>query len=249
MFTPTDRDRIRQALIATARTDRDVVGAALVGSGATDTEDEWSDIDLVLQIRKRADPDDVARRWTADLYDRFGAADHLDVFADGVLYRVFLLQTSLQVDLSFWPEHRFGPTEPGFRLLFGKARTSRDPRHPDPARSVGLAWLYALHARSALARGRTWQAVMMLDHLRDELLVLACVRTGLNPHHGQQSDQLPTEVLGPLARARASTTTTRELTRSHVAMLELLRREVAQHSTELAGQLQAPLAALAQVRD
>lgn len=231
-----------------ARTDRDVVGAALVGSGATGTEDEWSDIDLALQIRKRADPAQVAERWTAGLYDRLGAADHLDIVADGVLYRVFLLQTSLQVDLSFWPAHRFGPTEPGFRLLFGKVRSERGPRQPDAAHAIAMAWLYALHARSALARGRTWQTVMMLDHLRDQLVVLACLRAGLNPHHGREVDRLPAAELGRLARARASTTTTRELTRSHVALLDLLRQEVAQHSAELADRLQAPLAALAQMR-
>lgn len=247
MFTPTDRNRIRQALIASARTDRDVVGAALVGSGATDAEDDWSDIDLALQVRNRADPDRVAARWTADVYDRLGAADHLDLVADGVLYRVFLLHSSLQVDLSFWPEQRFGPTEPGFRLLFGKTRTSSEPRSPDVDHTIGMAWLYAVHARSALARGRTWQAVQMLDHLRDQLLVLACIRAGLNPHHGREVDQLPRVVLGQIARARASTTTTRELIRSHVALLDLLHREIAQHSTERAERLQAPLAALAQM--
>ncbi|TGO04618.1 hypothetical protein SERN_2211 [Serinibacter arcticus] len=30
--------------------DPSVVGAALVGSGARDAEDDWSDIDLVLQL-------------------------------------------------------------------------------------------------------------------------------------------------------------------------------------------------------
>lgn len=33
---------------------------------------------------------------------------------------------------------------------------------------IGIGWLYALHARSALARGKLWQAMIMLDDLRNQ---------------------------------------------------------------------------------
>src|SRR5699024_9309770 len=127
---PTGRARLREELIAAARADDDVVGAALVGSVAAGREDDWSDIDLVLQVARDVDPATVAARWTERLYER-GAVDHLDVIAGGVLYRVFLLASSLQVDLSFWPEDAFRGTEPGFELLFGTPQPATPPNDPD----------------------------------------------------------------------------------------------------------------------
>src|SRR5699024_8621088 len=113
---PTGRARLREELIAAARADDDVVGAALVGSVAAGREDDWSDIDLVLQVARDVDPATVAARWTERLYER-GAVDHLDVIAGGVLYRVFLLASSLQVVLFFCPEVAFRVTELGITLL------------------------------------------------------------------------------------------------------------------------------------
>lgn len=144
---PTGRARLREELIAAARADDDVVGAALVGSVAAGREDDWSDIDLVLQVARDVDPATVAARWTERLYER-GAVDHLDVIAGGVLYRVFLLASSLQVDLSFWPEDTFRGTEPGFELLFGTPQPATAPNDPETGHLIGMGWLYALHARS-----------------------------------------------------------------------------------------------------
>jgi|GEM_PF-3130452 len=78
MFTPAEREQVRKVLVESAHADDDVVGAALVGSAATGREDAWSDIDLVLQVRRDADPAEVASRWTAQLYHQHGAAHHLD---------------------------------------------------------------------------------------------------------------------------------------------------------------------------
>lgn len=245
MFTTADRVRLREELIDTARKDGDVIGAALVGSAATGREDAWSDIDLMLQIRDGADPGDVAERWTADCYARHGAVHHLDIIAGGVLYRVFLLGSSLQVDVSFWPHDRFRATEPGFKIVFGTPNPPTEPNAPDPARMIGMSWLYALHARSAIARERHWQATMMLDHLRDEILALACVRLGLNPHHGREADRLPPKVLDALHHARAVSVDRRELDRSKTALLECLAAEVALHDHVLADRLRPALSRLA----
>lgn len=247
MFTPIEREQLRDELIRTARADDEIVGAALVGSAATGREDAWSDIDLVLQVHGGADPDAVASRWTEQLYDRHGATHHLDVVAGGVLYRVFLLASSLQIDVSFWPEDQFRATEQGFTLLFGTPGAATEPADPDASREIGMAWLYALHSRSAIARGRFWQATMMLDHLRDQLLVLACSRHGLNPHHGREADHLPESFLTPLRQARAKSVTESELARSHAALVTVLTDEVARYDRGLFTRLSAPFDELARV--
>lgn len=247
MFSLDDRERLRDTLIEAARDDADVIGAALVGSAAKGTEDAWSDIDLALQLRAGAEPAAVADRWTAECYARHGAVHHLDINAGGALFRVFLLESSLQVDIAFWPQERFRATEPGFKVLFGTPGATTAPAAPDAAHRIGMGWLYALHARSAIARDRPWQAAMMLDHLRDEILALACLRHGLNPHHGREADRLPQSVLGALADARSATMDLGALTRSNRALLQCFAHEVEQHDPALAKRLQPALHRLAAV--
>ena len=245
MFTPGGRAQLRDALVARARTDSAIVGAALVGSAATGREDDWSDIDLALQVAATEAPTAVAERWTADMYAERGAADHLDVVAGGVLYRVFLLDSSLQVDISFWPEAEFRATEPGFALLFGKPAAPTDPASGNTSAAVGWAWLYALHARSAIARGRTWQAVMMLDQLRDQILVLATLRHGVESYQGRGLHHLPESELAAVSAARAGFVESGELARSLRSLLDLLVSEVSLVEPDVARKLTPPFAALA----
>ena len=102
MFSATERTAIRAELITLATEDPRIAGAALAGSAARGTEDAWSDIDLLLQLDSAADEPTVVDDWSDTIDTRFGVADTLDVFAVGVRYRVFLLRSSLQIDVSFW---------------------------------------------------------------------------------------------------------------------------------------------------
>src|SRR5262249_60964212 len=86
-----------------------------------------------------------------------------DVPQGETLFRVFLLASTLQVDLAFWPAAEFGAVGPTFRLLFGTANPPRGRPPPDAAALIGMGWLYALDARSSLARGRAWQGRGMIS--------------------------------------------------------------------------------------
>ncbi|WP_037369215.1 nucleotidyltransferase domain-containing protein [Amycolatopsis orientalis] len=243
MFEVAERVRIRDELIAAARQDVDITGAALVGSAARDAEDRWSDIDLVLQLAPEADEPAVVARWTRSLDDRYGVADTVDVTSrEGVRYRVFLLDSSLQVDLSFWPHDSFRATENGFRLVFGQANEPVSAPEPGSEHVIGMAWLYALHARSAIARGRTWQAVLMLDDLRNQIITLECLRHRLNPRHGRGVDRLPEPVLERLRDSRAASVGLAELERSRQSLLQHYLAAVAHHDAERAGALRRALA-------
>ncbi|WP_277211236.1 nucleotidyltransferase domain-containing protein [Isoptericola croceus] len=241
MFTPETRSAVRESLVARARHDPCVAGAALVGSAATGREDSWSDIDLALQVSRGHDPAHVAADWTTWLCSEAEVADTLDVVAGGTLFRVFLLADSLQIDLSFWRFDTFRATQDGFTVLFGAPNEPSTPRPFDAAHHIGMGWLYALHARSALARGKLWQTLMMLDGIRDQIVMLACERYGLDPHHGRDVDLLPAGELTALGAARATTLDPAELHRSKAAMITLLRAEVVRHDATLAQRLAPPL--------
>lgn len=245
MYSSDERASIRAALIEKARADDRIVGAALAGSAARDAEDAWSDIDLVLQLAADTNESAAVTEWT-EAVDRISpTADTHDVVAGGVRYRVFLLDSSLQIDVSFWPFDRFRATEPAFRLLFGTPNEPTSPKPIDTADEIGMGWLYALHARSALARGRLWQANTMLDELRGTLITLKCARLGLNPWHGREVDRLPAGDLAELAASRAAEVGTAALDASRTLLTRQFLTEVGRHDPRRAERLRPPFEQLA----
>ena len=69
-------------------------------------------------------------------------------------------------------------------------------------RALQTGWLYALHARSALGRRRWWQALWMLESIRDTVVGSYCRRLGLPAAEGRGVDRLPADLLAGLARAQ-----------------------------------------------
>ncbi|MET0991823.1 MAG: nucleotidyltransferase domain-containing protein [Lacisediminihabitans sp.] len=245
MFSIPDRESIRAQLIALATADDRITGAALAGSGAEGTEDEWSDIDLVLQLAPGASESTVVEDWTSAI-DRIGdTADTLDLIAGGIQYRVFLLSSSLQIDVSFWPHDQFRATGPSFRLLFGSPNKPADPASIDLDKTIGMGWLYALHARSASARGKLWQASMMLDDLRSALITLKCVRAGVNPWHGREVDMLSGRELAELESTRARHLTSESIDTARSALTKCFLNEVLRHDPNRGEQLRRPFSELA----
>src|SRR5580658_11388007 len=158
MFTPDERARVRSDLLEYATHDQRMSGAAITGSGATDGEDKWSDIDLAFGVTDVAEQPGVLSDWTRYMYEKHSALHHLDVIAGLWIYRVFLLPGTLQVDLAFVQAAEFRPLAPTFRLIFGTAHEPGQFPSPSASDIIGLGWLYALHARSSIARTRLWQA-------------------------------------------------------------------------------------------
>ncbi|SER51579.1 hypothetical protein SAMN05216188_11273 [Lentzea xinjiangensis] len=187
MFTVSERNRLRQDLVDAAEVDPRVVAAALTGSAAVGAEDRWSDIDFALSVDREMDA--VVADWT-DLMYACDAVSHVDVRRGAVLFRVFLMRSTLQVDIAFWPAAEFGATGPTFKLLFGEANELPQAGQPGRDELIGLAWLYALHARSSLARGRGWQALYMINGMRDHVMSLRCLAEGVNAVQGRGLDDL-----------------------------------------------------------
>src|SRR5207244_2027177 len=161
----------------------------------------WSDIDLAFGVREGAELASTLAHFSERMYREHLALHHLDVPHGAWIYRVFLLPSKLQVDLAFAPAAEFGARAPTFRLVFGEA--AELPPVPPPAAGelIGWAWLYALHARSSIARLRPWQAEYMISGMRDQVLALACLRHGLPAREGRGMDALPAHVAAPLQEA------------------------------------------------
>jgi predicted nucleotidyltransferase len=244
MYTPAERSSLRDALVAAARADARVAGAALTGSAAAGAEDRWSDIDLALGLAPDADQPGVLADWTDRMYREYAAVHHTDVWSRSTVYRVFLLQSTLQVDIAFAPAEEFGALGPTFQLLFGE--TAEQPQWSAPAAVdvVGMAWLYALHARSSIARGRVWQAEYMISGVRDHVLTLMCLRYGVPPSQGRGLHLLPSDGASAVEATLVRSLDAAELRRAFRASVDVLLLEVEYVDAELAVRLARPLRGL-----
>jgi hypothetical protein len=239
MYTVAERSALRDALVAAARADARIAGAALTGSAATGAEDEWSDVDLMLSVGSHQDA--VLADWTSLLYGEYGAAHHTDVWSGATVYRVFLLKSTLQVDIAFAPAGEFGAKAPTFQLLFGEATEQPAWSAPAARDLVGMGWLYALHARSSIARGKAWQAEYMISGVRDHVLMLACLRHGVPHSQGRGLHLLPSATTEAVEASLVRSLEAAELLRAFRASVDVLVCEVGYVDSELALRLAGPL--------
>jgi hypothetical protein len=237
--TVTERDRVRERLLAQAEADPLVVGAAVTGSHAIGGADEWSDIDLVFAIRGELAA--AMQAWTDRLYREFSALHHWDLPLGGTVYRVFLLPGWLEVDIAFAPAAEFGPRGPTWRTVFG---TPADVPPPPPARAdnvAGLAWHHVLHAHVSIERGKPWQAEYWISAVRDHVLTLACLRLGFPASYAKGADLLPAELTAPLHATLVRSLDHAELRRALAAAAAALAAELDRTDPALAGRLRPML--------
>ena len=245
VFAAGDREALVAELVDRARRDPRLTGGALTGSASVGATDRWSDIDLAFGVADSASMAEVLADWTRAMHERHGAVHHFDMPVGATVYRVFLLGSTLQVDLAFAPAAEFGPRAATFRLLFGQAlETMRPPPAPDAERLVGMAWLYALHTRSCIRRGQVWRAEYMVSAMRTAVLTLACLRCGLETAHARGVDRLPAEVTEPIARSLVGELTAGELCRAFAVLTDALLEEARLSVPEVARRVALTLRAL-----
>ena len=171
------------------------------------------------------------------MYDRHLALHHFDVKSGNWIYRVFLLPSTLQVDLAFVAAAEFRALAPTFRLMFGEAKKSLRAPGPQPVDLIGYGWSCALHARSSIARGKLWQAEYFVSAIRDTALAVACVRHNLPATHGRGMDLLPGSVTSQFESSLVRQLDTVELSRTFRIVLHTLLNEIRYVDEELAGRL------------
>ncbi len=245
IFTADERERLRGELVAAAQIDSNLCGAAHTGSAASSLLDRWSDIDLALCLASGAPHEQVVAKWTDRLYHHHSAVAHVDVMRGATLYRVFLLKNTLQVDISFWRAGEFGASGPNFRLIFGEANPPRPAEQPNPDALIGMAWLYALHVRSSLERGRILQAEYMLSGMRNHVGELACLRCGLVAAQGRGLDDLPAVERDTAAACLPRSLEPSELKCAFQNAMQALLKEIKHVDRELEARLSEPLRDLA----
>jgi hypothetical protein len=214
MFSVSDRDHIRDRVLQLAASDARVVAGAVVGSLALNEGDRWSDLDLTFAVADNLSILDVLEDWTRNLVEEFNAAHLFDLPSGPSIYRVFLLPSCLQFDLSFTPASKFGATGPKFKMLFGTAVEKPYTQPPSAQELFGYTVHHALRARFCVERERYWQAEYWISGARDYALSLACRRRGLPAVHGRGFDGLPPDVRDVFMRTLVTSLEPDELLRA-----------------------------------
>lgn len=234
---------MRARLLELAHEDPTVVAAAITGSHVIGREDAWSDVDLAFGIDDAASIDDALAEWTARVEHEFGLVHHFDLRVGPTVYRVHLLPSTLQVDLAFTPASELASYGATWRTVFGTAQ-SREPTAPPPRdERVGMTWLYLMHVRVAVERGKVLQAEHFLGEARTRVLQLACVRHGLRWAYGRGFHDLPADATAWVEESLPHSLEPDELRRALGAIVEPFLREVFEASAELHARL-APVVRL-----
>jgi hypothetical protein len=241
VFTPEERTRTRELVLELARADPRVTGGAVTGSGAGAAEDRWSDVDLAFGLADGTRAEAVLDDWTKALEREIGVVQHWELRGGSAVYRVFLLQSGLELDVGLLPASEFGARGPSFRLVFGESAERPPPQEPDRKHLIGLGWHHALHARAAIARGHPWKAEFYVSALKDHSLALACLRFTEPAEYARGIDRLPAEVTTPYEGTLVRSLDPGELRRALASAVELFLREVGETDAELAGRLRPQL--------
>jgi hypothetical protein len=227
VFSVDERDRVRERVLELARSDTRIVAGAVVGSLVGGGGDRWSDLDLTFAVTDAAALDDVLRDWTERLGKELDAVHLFDLPFGATIYRVFILPSCLQLDVSLTPGAQFGAGGPRWELLFGRAVDRPPPAPPSAAELFGYAVHHARAARVSIERGRPWHAEYWISALRDYALSLACARRGLPARFGRGFDDLPPDLLAAFAGAIVRSLERDELRRALAAAVEALLAETA----------------------
>jgi hypothetical protein len=228
MFTVDERDRVRDKVLEMASSDPRVVAGAVLGSLAHDEGDRWSDLDIMFAVHDEVPVTEVLEDWGRTIVRDLAAVRLFDLPSGPIIYRVFMLPGCLELDLSFVPASDFGAGGPKFRLLFGEAVDLPDEPPTAADELFGYAVHHTLHARTAIERGRYWQAEYWISEVRDRALALACRRRGLDGWYGRDFDRLPSEVLDPMNDGLVRSLEPDELRRALASTVAALLRESAE---------------------
>jgi hypothetical protein len=107
-----------------------------------------------------------------------------------------------------------------------------------------MAWLYALHVRSSLARGRTLQVEYMLSGMRNHVFELTCLRCGVIANQGRGLDDLPPTERDAAAGCVPRSLEPQELKHAFQNTMQALLKEIRHVDAEQEVRLSAPMNAL-----
>ena len=199
LFTPTEREAIKNDLIDLLAATREIVSVILIGSAVTGFTDELSDIDIMSVVSSEADIISIMDTVCASIKARYNTLcfDQLDERR----LHVCLLDNFLELNLSYRTIETLGAKAAHWNVLYDKTgavdlimhstyvkfnETNRIITHNTYKNKLAeyskQIWHFIFHAATAISRGRFWKAVKGLDYARNNIIELKGLRYSLKMH-------------------------------------------------------------------
>ena len=191
------------AVQAVMASDQRIDGLVLIGSGAVGFRDDLSDVDLIAAVAPGLDPEAVGDELARDLRSSLPLYRYIQTppaRARGI--HVFLLESHLELDLSFVSTPELRATSDRWRIVFDRegevARQLSIPLPDPPQLSEQARFRYLAGCGSlwfglkALQRNEHLLATDRLGEVRSHVAALACLDTfGTDEQVAQRADTLP----------------------------------------------------------
>lgn len=199
-----------RSIVAALKEDGRIAGVVLVGSGAVGFQDEFSDIDLSVVVRRRDNIEVVFREWGERLRRMLPVVGHFETryAADSLLWG-FLLQNYLEIDMGFLCLDNLTARSDRWKVIFDRMgridsilQKSWENRSAVDVKGAYLAnfngvWHYITHVAILAERGQFLRAVHYLEELRNDTVEIAGLRLGLRADNFRDVDRFPAAFRSP----------------------------------------------------
>ena len=235
-YSENDRKNLLERVSDWLKRQESVSSVILVGSGAKGFRDRFSDIDLTVVLDNNADVDGFLSEYQAYLNSEFAVMINHRVWGRPLAMAV--LDDLLEIDISAVFLHELRAVRESWKVLFDRTgqaesvmqRTWNERIYSDMSEHVdgefnGAAWgfwHYLIYAALAVKRGDLWRACWEIQYVRDMIVNLTGLRSGLETKRYRDVGQFPAETLARLEKTFPAGFTQREFARALKETAELI---------------------------
>jgi predicted nucleotidyltransferase len=229
LFTPSDREAIKNDLVSSLTANPDINAVILVGSAVKGYTDELSDIDIMFVVSSEAGIISVMAAISEEIKTRYNILCFASLNERRL--QVYLLDNYLELNLSYRTLETLEAKSASWQVLYDKTDlvdaimratfekfdeanriSAKNNYQSKLAEYSEQIWHYLFHAIAAINRGRFWKAVKELEYVRNIIIELKGLRYSLSMHRNSEVDKIPQDELELLQKTLPSLLTKEALT-------------------------------------
>ena len=213
-YSENDRNNALKRVSEWLEKQESVLAVILVGSGAKGFRDRFSDIDLTAVLDENSDVDGFLTEYQEYLNSEFDVMINHRVW--GRPLAVAVLDNLLEIDISAVFLHELRAVRESWKVLSDRSgqaekvmqdtwseRASADTSGRAVSGFNGAAWgfwHYLMYAALAVKRGDLWRACWEIQYVRDMIVDLTGLESGVETKRYRDVGQFPVETLARLEK-------------------------------------------------
>jgi len=221
LFTPTDRDIIKDDILNLLIATPEINAVILIGSAATGYTDGLSDIDIMSVVGSEDAVVNVMNTICEGIKKRYNVLCFAQLNERRL--QVCLLDNYLELNFSYRTTETLEARSAFWQVLYDKTGDVDSILHSsyakfDEVNSINInntyqnklgeyseqIWHFIFHAAVAINRGRFWKAIKELEYARNLIIELKGLRYSLPMHRNSDVDKIPHEELALLQKTLPS---------------------------------------------